>query len=70
MPKPMSRSVKVRLGKQDSSSSSFFLNIFLKSIALLFIFKNEPEGADAGLLLAAGHQPKDHGLCRTQGVEC
>ena len=32
MAKPMSRSVKVRLGKQDSSSSSFLLKMFLKSM--------------------------------------
>ena len=49
IPKPMSLSVKVRLGKQDSSSSSFLLKMFLKSI----IIQNESEGTDASLFLAS-----------------
>lgn len=52
IPKPMSLSVKVRLGKQDSSSSSFLLKMFLKSI----IIQNEPEGTDASLFLAPRNQ--------------
>jgi len=52
IPKPMSLSVKVRLGKQDSSSSSFLLKMFLKSI----IIQNEPEGTDASIFLAPGNQ--------------
>lgn len=56
MAKPMSRSVKVRLGKQDSSSSSFLVKMFLKSMIITFIEEHESEGANADLLLAARGQ--------------